>query len=83
MSEHTKESQGRRLRDDEMLEAVTNLKNEIGHLSKATESLKASLVVIDRRLSNHSTKINWIIGVGSGVTATFGFMKAWLGLAQK
>ena len=38
--------------------------------------------IIDKRLSNHSTKINWIIGVGSGIGAISGLyatIKAWFG----
>ena len=83
MTEHTKDLQGRRQRDDKMLAAVASLQVEIKNLCDTHIAFKESIDTINKRLSKHSTKINWMIGVGSGITATVGFIKAYMGFTQK
>lgn len=80
-------SERRRDRDDNVLVAITELTTKVGDMNlsfreKFLEN-KEWQAIADKRLSSHSTKINWMIGLGSGVTAVFGFIKAWMGLTGK
>ena len=61
------------IRMDERQQQMGTVVSEIRDESKAHN--KDTHGLINKRLSSHSRKINWMVGIGTGVVAAFGFIK--------